>query len=398
MSDFDRDELLLTGAFEEFTTGSTPKINAEGTAAVRKRVAKRRRNRAILLVLLTVLAVGVPVAVYATSGRDKPTNPDKHAAGASPSVSASASAAPASPSAAPPPGPSGVTRDLLQLSTITVPDWRFQGDTPGRCMSGPMKLSAPPPSGMGSVQLIGSVVDANLDADPALEAAAILECSTEQNVTRQIVAFERDSSGRILTLGQVMRGFPTDLVRRTSAGGGLRVDMQNVSGCCDVSPEVVQRQQRDYAWNGREYVQIEGPTSFPPHPHVTDLKVTEGAELSFGPVTGAKRVGTVKITVTNLGKVTSSRFLLSVAGNLDATLKACVGSRCYRTENGLPPIIDGIAAGKKVTYTVTVTVGADAPPAVTVPVTVTSIGANDTKSLPDPNPANNKTTAVVVAW
>lgn len=386
MSDFDRDELLLSGAFEEFTTGSTPKINAEGTAAVRKRVAHRRKVRAILLVLLTALAIGVPVAVYAMNDRDTPKDPVHSGASVNPTASPRAAS---EPTVAPSPGPSGISRELLQLSTITIPAWKLD-DPALRCQEGAVKLTTATKDGVSGVQILANVVDANLDADPALEAAAILECLAGPGAPRQVVAFERDSAGRIITLGQVMKGYPASLTQRTAAGGGVMVDLLNLVACCDTSHEMELHQQRGYAWNGKAFVQIDGPQSFGPHPHVTDLKIS-ATGLTFGAVTNGKRTGTMKVTVRNVGNIASNRFELKVAG----TVTACAGSRCYNPGQGGFPIIDGIAAGKSVTYTVKVVVLATDIVGAEVTVVVTAMGVKDHAYMADLNPTDNTAKAAV---
>jgi hypothetical protein len=200
MSDTDRDELLLNIAFEEFTTGSTPKITAgrDGTAAIRRRVARRRRFRLIVAVLV-VLAVGVPAGIWAASrwGGDRASGASRTQATRSP---------------APVPSATGLTAADLAGAEL------------------------PPCSGRS----FDEFVEANLDGDPELEWAVLVHCGS----AAQVIAVEKPASGPVRVLGLIVATQDiTAIARRTKAGEGVLITSHDG--------------EQGYAWNGHHFVRID---------------------------------------------------------------------------------------------------------------------------------------------
>src|SRR5262249_32436196 len=124
--------------------------------------------------------------------------------------------------------------------------------------------------------------------------------------TYQVVVFDRDEAGGIVTLGQV--AVDTSTIRAICGlrgnADGTSIDVQvgdfPLALLCEPCPAQVQ--WRTFAWDGTKFAQSSGPTSFPANPKVTDLKVSTTDEV-FGPQEGQYqlRTGTITVTVKNSG-------------------------------------------------------------------------------------------------
>ncbi len=84
------------------------------------------------------------------------------------------------------------------------------------------------------------------------------------------------------------------------ATGNLRITVGDYGVIVGGDPTINQYQQRTYGWNGQRFVQVAGPTSFPPNPRLADLTVTAPA-LAFGASTGSIRTARLTVTARNLG-------------------------------------------------------------------------------------------------
>ena len=148
---------------------------------------------------------------------------------------------------------------------------------------------------------------ADLDDDIATETAALLTCRTGEGDHAQVLAFDRDASGAIATLGPVVRtSQDIQLILDVAAwpSGGLRVKLGDVQVCCGDAAENTQTQWRIYGWDGGGYSRIGGPATFPPNRYQTDLVLTVG-ELVLAPTEDGRRFGLLTLTVRNSGPVRS---------------------------------------------------------------------------------------------
>jgi hypothetical protein len=313
MTAFDGDP--LASAFQQFTAEAAPAVFAPGTASVRATVTHRRRVRAVVGSFLGVLLLGASIGGYAVLG----SGPD-----ARPPTGTTPTATPPMTSTSPsePPGPDGrLTVDQLSQAPVTVPAWNMppysEQDLQQQCPTGPNRtinrLTSNPD---GTV--LTEVAYANLDADSALETAAILKCyGYGEAQPAQLVGFDRDASGGIVTLGQIVAGHLWHVT--ASAARGVDVDMTNFQACCG-SPKILEyHQTRTYAWDGTAFAQVSGPTSFTTHDKPIDLAVRLD-NVEWGPVTTRTAVDgvttfqvravTVTVTVTNRGTTASNPLAL----------------------------------------------------------------------------------------
>lgn len=169
---------------------------------------------------------------------------------------------------------------------------------------------------------IDHIVYDDVDRDGAQETVAALFAGS-QSGNQQLVAFDRDRSGRIITLGTVLATTgPIRQIARTTysvqPNGAVNARVGDYAGCCgDETP--VLWQWRSYAWNGHSFHQVGGPTMFPVNPNVTETTVTTG-DLVFGPAPDGIRHGTLSVTVSYLSGAIPDHlsivFSLGTPGNV----------------------------------------------------------------------------------
>jgi hypothetical protein len=101
-----------------------------------------------------------------------------------------------------------------------------------------------------------------------------------------VIVLDRDSAGNIVTRGQVMstgRDIGIVFAVHATADGAIRLQVGDLHKCCGGPPDaLIQHQWRTYRRSGSGIVQVDGPRTFPPNPHVAALKVTAPAALAFG--------------------------------------------------------------------------------------------------------------------
>jgi hypothetical protein len=276
-----------------------------------------RRRRGWLIALVAALAALVmllPVGIYLALRGDNQAGPPG-AAPSAPATSAPATSAPgtASPSSAPSAtasrAPDGrIPLETLGNSTLTIPAWpadNLQGPSGRlRFRDGVHKIpqsTTPddhqPPTGMELVILAATYGD--LDRDGAEETVAEIGCLIEGG-SKQLVAFDRTASGRIVTMGTVVA--TTGEIRdirtgsaRVSGNGVVTARLGDYQVCCgDETPQTWQ--DRGYRWYGGRFHQVSGPTRMYANPSLTETSVTT-RELVLGPVVGGYRYGTLTVTV-----------------------------------------------------------------------------------------------------
>ncbi|HET8657487.1 MAG TPA: hypothetical protein VFM55_00635 [Micromonosporaceae bacterium] len=266
---------------------------------------RRRGLRTAFVAMVAVLVLAVPLVLYLVLRGDSAPE-----AGSPPAVPQPTASAPAPPAAAPTaaptqqaPAPDGrIPLALLRNATLDIPAW------PADNMTGPSgRLTfrdgeATPPSSIGPHVLLRDVTYGDVDRDGAQETLAEIDCVI-QGGSQQVVAFDRNAAGRIVTLGTVVA--TTGEVRtidgssmRVLADGTISVKVADYQQCCgDETPQLWQT--RGYRWNGHEFRQVSGPTSFPVNPAVTETGVKAGP-LVFGPAVDGVQRGTLTVTVSYL--------------------------------------------------------------------------------------------------
>lgn len=272
MSEYD-DELALRDEFARWraeTRYALPRQDIKGVRAV----ARRRRTRVLATGLCAGVVLAVPVAGFAAVGggnHGKPAGPpadSARAAGAglaSPSLSSHVNSSGGGMSTVQPVPAGGIGIDELGNATLDIPTWSPDGI---RCAPGRQRFtdreSGPP--GPNPRTRIDEVVYADVDHDGAQETVALLSCSS-QGASEQVVVFDRDSSGAIVTIGQVAAMTPTigyifDV--RPESGGSVGVQVGNRTVCCGTQPARAERQWRVYSYDRGGFRQTGGPIAFHP--------------------------------------------------------------------------------------------------------------------------------------
>ncbi|MFE9653863.1 hypothetical protein [Micromonospora sp. NPDC006431] len=338
MSEFE--DILVSSEFAAFRAAYAPAVQPAGPDTVRRTVRRRRRRTAVATAAAVVLAVAIPVA--ANAGLDRRSGPPPVPAETrSPTPSATTPSPAPSPSASPTPSTVGptpaapdgrISRAQLLAARVDLPAW-----LPGPvCKAGPTRIAARYRT-EGDV-LLEDLAYGDVDGDGAVETVALLRCSVFQRGPSQVVAFDRDTAGRIVTLGQVTRSDrPTPewlLATQVTSRGTVRVEMADISPGGGWSLDWSQRQWRGYRWTGKRFTQVEGPTSFGPNQHLADLSVT-ASDLAWGPKEAdGTRTGTITVTVRNLSRVPAGLVEVHLRMQPGATADGGDWSAC---QNPPPP-------------------------------------------------------------
>lgn len=299
--------LDLAEEFAHYRRTVLDEVEVPGPAAVR-RTARGRGRRRLATTTATVLALFGGAAVgYATmSGPDRepwPVNPTPTpsaspsatataSATASPSTTASSSAA--SPTRAAPDG--RISRGQLLAATVTLPAWTTSAD----CPIGRVRLGAEP--ARDNVNELVTLDHGDLDGDGAIETVALVRCVFGTRGPFQVVAFDRDATGRVVTLDRVTAtavptpGWVTALDVRDD--GEVRVEVLDVAPGGGWPEKNSQRQWRGYRWTGDAFEQVSGPSTFGPNPRSADLSVT-ATDLVLTAVADGSRSGAVTVRIRN---------------------------------------------------------------------------------------------------
>ncbi|GAA4954955.1 hypothetical protein GCM10025331_50400 [Actinoplanes utahensis] len=211
--------------------------------------------------------------------------------------------------AAPPPPGGRISLATLREATLDVPPWPTDGL---RCPSGRLRFRGgeapvtpkPVPDGRppyGEFLTVLSAAHGDIDHDGADETVAVLGCLIEGG-SKQIVAYDRDASGAIVSRGRVAA--TTGEVRdirdtsvRVDGSGRVTARVADYQRCCaDRTPQTWQT--RGYALRGGRFTQVSGPARMPLNRRVTAIGLTTG-DLVLGPATGGYRYGTLAVTATH---------------------------------------------------------------------------------------------------
>ena len=154
--------------------------------------------------------------------------------------------------------------------------------------------------------LLGEPRYADLDGDGATETVALVACRQGEASAKQVIAFDRDGAGRVVTMGRVVgtrEGMDDVTDFAVQADGEIRVHVADIQPCCSIPEWAPQRQWRTYAWTGERFDQTAGPTKFGVDPRLTDLTLTAGDLIVGAPDAKGKRAATLTVTVVNKGPV-----------------------------------------------------------------------------------------------
>ncbi|RKN17306.1 hypothetical protein D7147_21995 [Micromonospora musae] len=350
------DDILVSGEFSAFREAYAPAVQPAGPTEVRRTVRRRRQRVAVLTAAVAVLAVTIPVAANTTRDRGSAPPPGPAQTGEpSPSSTVPPTPTPSSvsPTAAAPDG--RISRSQLLAARVDLPAWPEYLHSPPSCGTEDVRLR-PGPNVDSVPALLGDPGHGDLDGDGAVETVALLGCRANgETLGKQVVAFDRDAAGRIVTMGRVVgaaEGMDDIADFSVQDDGKVRVHVADVQPCCGLPSWWPQGQWRTYAWTGDRFDQTAGPTKFGVDPRLTDLTLTAG-ELALGPPDGqGRRTGTVTVTVVNRGPVDVPRLgfdtLTSIGEPDGADLDRC------RTADAGPVaacLLDPLPAGGRKTYT-----------------------------------------------
>ncbi|MEH1167245.1 hypothetical protein V6V47_17860 [Micromonospora sp. CPCC 205539] len=297
----EQETLGLAEEFARYRRTVLAEVEAPGPAAVRRTVRGRgRRKWAVTTTTALALFGGSAVGFAAMSGgpdhRPGPVDP-------TPSVSASPTPSPtpspAGTSSSPTPTvPNGrISRAQLLGGPVTLPAWRA-----GRgCATSEVRLSG---DAREEVNWLQSVDYGDIDGDGAVETVALVQCVLGTGGPMQVVAFDRDNKGEVITLGRVVATtidkpqwlFALDVV----GDGTVRVQVADIAPGGGWPADWSQRQWRSYRWKGDAFAQVSGPTTFGPNPHSADVAVTT-TDLVLTTADDGSRTGTATVRVRNRG-------------------------------------------------------------------------------------------------
>ncbi|MEV0397770.1 hypothetical protein [Polymorphospora rubra] len=325
-------------AFADLRGEVFERVLPAGPAAVRTTVRRRRHRAAVTGATVAVLLVAGPVAGYAAL-QDPVQRPETGATGApterpatltptlpAPTVSASPSAVP----------DGRISRAELLDTKVDLPPWP---GNPG-CRTEQARLEAAP-SNQPAIWL-GLIAYGDVDRDGAAETLAEVQCLVGQGGPVQVVAFDRDAGGKIITMGAVVRsgtgGIEDVRALDPRADGSIRIEVADRIQCCGIPLESVRRQWRTYALDGANFVQIGGPTSFGPGgpggpggpatpsptagPPRTDLSVTATDVRFTEQPDDMMRHGVVTVVIRNAGPVDADLVRLRFLWDTGVTLIA----------------------------------------------------------------------------
>ncbi|MBY8873962.1 hypothetical protein K7640_19210 [Micromonospora sp. PLK6-60] len=313
------EDRLVDAEFTAYRDALVPAVQPAGPDAARATVRRRRHRAVAVTAAAVVLAVAVPVAGRAALDREsgppdpgpaQSVEPSPTGTGAPSPSAAPSTSPPVSPPAGSPTGSAGaevptvpdgrISRAQLLAGKVDLPAW-----TPEECAAGGGVRLRKTDQDVGVPALL-SLAHGDIDADGADETVALLGCRYGEAVGKQVVAFDRDTAGRIVTLGQVTRtgeGQRDILAYEVTDGGSVRVRVADIQPCCDVPTYLARDQWRTYRWQGGRFAQTGGPTEFGPDDRLTDLALTAGELVLSTPGADGKRTGSLTVTVVNKGPV-----------------------------------------------------------------------------------------------
>jgi hypothetical protein len=190
----------------------------------------------------------------------------------------------------------------LGNATITVPGW---GAGTTACPAGRLQLTNGyhyPGPGPVTQLWVESYVATDVDRDGTEDYAAILRCGEGPEAPGwQVVAFRR-SDGALTPVARVI-GSQDGLAMLSGieAREGGRIAVYLGREYVDSGAQFTPHQWRTYAFEGGQFQQVDGPTSFPADPPAARLAI-DPADLVFQAAQGGVSAGELAVTVRNTGE------------------------------------------------------------------------------------------------
>jgi hypothetical protein len=274
---------------------------------------RRRPWQVALIAAVATLVLVLPIGLYLLLRHD--TGPSAQPGTPAPATTSDAPQTSASPSSSgpatgtPPTAPDGrISARTLGNSILDLPPWpvdNVRGPS-GRqhfhdgTVTLPERIGSYNKPPYGRELAILGVAYGDVDRDGADETVAGIGCFIEGG-SKQLVAFDRDTAGHIVTLGRVVAttGELRDISDEgvTVVNSVVRARVGDFQRCCD--DQTPQKWQvRGYALRHGTFRQVSGPTVMTPNPSVTQTTVHAG-DLTLGPAVSGYRYGTLAVTVTH---------------------------------------------------------------------------------------------------
>jgi hypothetical protein len=198
-------------------------------------------------------------------------------------------------------------------ATVDVPSWGLEIDT--ACPHGPVTFVAGRYTGHKANPFEGimKVHSGDVDHDGVAEEIVLASCQVGDPSTDQVFVVDHTASGALHTLGQVIapkEGFNFQVHDIAAApDGSVRLNISNVLGSDSQAEALEVLQWRTYSWNGRQFVQTAGSTSFEASHSANSLSMSMKPVVAIKPE-GGLRHATVTITVHNSGTNTAAATLV----------------------------------------------------------------------------------------
>ncbi|MEU8088549.1 hypothetical protein AB0B57_33650 [Micromonospora sp. NPDC049101] len=340
----EQEALGLAEEFARYRRTVLEEVEVPGPAAVRRTVRGRGRRRWVATTGTALALFGGSALGYAAMNgpdhRPGPVEPTPtNSPAPTPSGPQSPTLSPSAPSGSPTPGvPDGrFSRSQLLGASVTLPAWRA-----GRgCPTSGVRISGENREG---VNWLVALDHGDVDGDGAVETVALVQCALGTGGPMQVVAFDRDEAGKVVTLGRVVATtidkpqwlFALDVVD----DGTVRVQVGDIAPGGGWNAKWSQRQWRGYRWKDGAFTQVSGPTSFGPNPNLADVSVTTG-DLVLRVADDGSRTGTATVRIRNRGTGPVANLALRLG--VPAVVRADVDGweRC----SGVPETIDPIVCG-----------------------------------------------------
>ncbi|MDG4783964.1 hypothetical protein O7614_30365 [Micromonospora sp. WMMD961] len=306
MSDFDP---LLRERLSAYRNDVVSRVTGPGPDQARRHLRRRRRMTAMAVAAAAVVLVVAPVVANAALRGDR--NPPV------PAESVEPTAPPTSTPSTPTPTPTGspstttstpsapdgrISRAQLLATRVDLPSWP-SGMAEGGCTTSKVRLKDDTTDTYVSMLADNEFEHGDIDGDGAVETIAVVACRYGEASAKQVVAFDRDADGRIVTVGRVVRtgdGFDDIRTTEITQNGSVEVRVADIVPCCGTPTYLRREQVRTYRWDGERFGQTDGPTTFGKDPRLTDLRLSMTHELVDVPGADTRQLTTV-FTVTNAG-------------------------------------------------------------------------------------------------
>ncbi|MEU8423778.1 hypothetical protein AB0C15_23200 [Micromonospora sp. NPDC048835] len=342
-----------------YRNGVVTQVAGPGPDRARYLLRRRRRMTAVAVVATAVALVVAPIVANAALRGDQ----NQPALAASVEPTAPPTSAPPTPTPTPTPAattdapkpPDGrISRAQLLAAHVDLPSWP-SGPAEGGCATSKVRLRTSTTQTFVSELADDAFQYGDLDDDGAVETVAVVACRYGEASAKQVVAFDRDPDGRIVTVGRVVRtgdGFDDIRAVEIKGNGSVEVRVADIVPCCGTPTYLRREQVRTYRWDGERFDQTDGPTSFGKDPRLTDLRLSMTHERTEVPGSVARRKLTIVLTVTNAGPVDAPQIAIR---GFDLETSGADWSKCDPTHaaetNNRACLLPGVPAGESRRYT-----------------------------------------------